>query len=263
MHADSLRFSWRRKSREERQTASLAGFWNGRNGWTIPHGWVLVAAMMTLFSLKIKALADDTSFSLGMYAGPSLTTVRYDSLVAFWERNEPRFNPHGGIFLEMPLPNHVSLQFGLRYAVISNKVTIRQDPSSRSAPTAPPVNFSIIHQYLSVPISVKIQLPYALNPFLVAGIEWGYLLSARSRITYTDGSTETHDNTDMMNRGNRAIHLGGGIEMPLKGILENFRLFMRFQVAYGIMNIPKRDRWIVGWKSLEIYPLMGISWSPG
>jgi hypothetical protein len=95
--------------------------------------------------------------------------------------------------------------------------------------------FTIVADAVTMPVMIKVRFLRGMTPYILAGGEVGYVLSAKLKMLGSDGSTDEVDMTDDFNRFIYGVVFGGGFEMPLGGM--NLLLECRYRL--GLSNLIK------------------------
>ncbi len=202
--------------------------------------------------------AGNSMHSISLSAGLNFTNLNYNNLFYIWEDTQYKFNYNFATLAEYQMAPALSIQTGLRYSVISNKVNIDPDIYDSSLPEdyVKQDYFNMSHRYIYSPLLVKYSFHSFINPYLLTGLEFGYLLSASSESHFSDNSVMESDHLNQLNRLNIAFDFGIGFEKKIN----SYNYFVSFLYSHGLLDIPKKDDWLMTWKSKEFYTMFGISY---
>jgi len=195
----------------------------------------------------------------GIQLGINYVSLNYEDPMDVWEPGW-RVGYSAGGFIEIPLATNFSLQPGLRYVQLGNKVDV--DIGSEQQEGRLCGEFKIIQNYLSVPILFKVNLHRSPTLFLLAGPEMGFLMSARSKESETiefespsfreERSTD-EDISENLESSNISLNAGLGIEFEVAA----HSLHIQLQYSHGLTETAKEESWITNWKTREIRTSIG------
>ena len=196
------------------------------------------------------------SVRVGFEIGANVSSLGYDHMDAlprglYWDPGW-RASPTGGASLEFPLRRRMSLVTGLRYVQQGNRVGV-------NVPEPPPLTgeFRIAQHYLAIPLLLALR-PFPSPRFFVAtGPEGAVLLNGKS---FTDYSPEAANSsgsiTRQLQRTNLSLDVEAGLEFPAG---KHFGVaILRF--THGVVDVQKREEWIVAWKTRGAQGLLGMRW---
>ncbi len=214
--------------------------------------------VLILILFMLNAYGNESKMNIGISGGPNYTDLNYNELFSAWESTEHQYNLNVFTLVEYNFNKYVSMQTGLRYSIISNKVNIDQSiyPDPIPDEFQPLNSFSVSHKVLNLPIFFKYNFPFLRYSYILSGIEIGYLLSSSMINNYADGEEEIDDIQTNTTRLNLTIDIGVGFEKDI-GIVN---LFTSLIYSHGVINIPKENKWAVNWKTKELYLLFGFKY---
>lgn len=209
----------------------------------------VLSAATLLFLLSFSYLADAQSLRPGFEINGSYSTLVYDKPLEAW-------NPGGTLsfgmraFAEVPLSSSFHLQPGVRFSRIKNHVEF--GPTA-DYPALSEGEFSITQNYISVPIHLGYKV-LGGPAYLIAGPEFGYLLSSGSSI---DEQT-SESLTERMNRFNLAVAGGVGVASRVN----ERRLHIEARLVRGLTGVAKEMNdlsWISDWSTREFSIAVGYT----
>jgi len=192
---------------------------------------LILGAVVFAFSSPAAAAAppfadlSDLPMSVRVFSGLSLAKFRYSEIdpgpqVVF----SPRTGIIGGFGLEMG--GLVSFEINIVYHQKGNRSDFDYYGGGRG-------NESILCHEMSVPLLVKLNIGRTIHPYLLAGGEAGYLLSAITSSESWNGNnhvSERIDSTEDFHRVHFGLIAGGGIKIPA-GM---FDVFLEARYHYGL-----------------------------
>lgn len=135
-----------------------------------------------------------------------------------------------GSIVNYELNNSFSLQMEPRY--------IQKGQIGKLKDFAPLEEAELDFHYLEFPIYLVAELSESqLSPFILGGINLGYLIKAKADIV-AYGKEETYDITSDYKKFDFAIDLGAGLKYKLD---TNTSLLMNVRYSYGIYNLSNMD----------------------
>lgn len=208
---------------------------------------VLLTISMCLIILLNLTYARNGKFQYGLRFGLSFSSMNKDILFPEVQLNGVEMNlkrnnrvkGSGGGFMEYWLSNNVALQLNLLYLQKGVRIetnfegTFFDNTSGQFVNTFGNTTQDLLLKYLSLPLMIKFNFTKSesamLKPFLMAGTEFGYLLSARTSslegemavyVPATWGEARTlfqpgGEQTDRFQRTEFGFNLGGGITFPM------------------------------------------------
>jgi opacity protein-like surface antigen len=156
---------------------------------------IVSIAIVTIFLCAASAAAQ--GLTTGVKGGVNVSTVDFDSPVGDTTLDW-RLSAIVGGFVRFPLLSWVELQPEVLYSVKGGK---REDFG---------VSSSVLLDYLDVPVLARMPLG-GRKYFAVAGPYVGFRLRARTRTEFS-GSTEEVDISDVIERMDFGLAVGGGVE---------------------------------------------------
>lgn len=163
----------------------------------------------------------------GVKAGANFSSISKDT----WEDSKAKTGFHAGVFMNAPLAESFSIQPELLFSNLGAKTTYNAGNLGTATST---LNLN----YITLPVMFQ----YNVVPsfYLEAGPEFGFMVSAKSKTTYStpiaSGSQTSDDIKDNFNTFNMGIGLGLGYNFtPNIGISGRY--------VAGLNDVTKNDAW--------------------
>lgn len=161
--------------------------------------------MKKLF-LGLAFIAGSLTFAqqFGAKAGVNVSTISNDG----WDDTKAKVGFHAGVFMNAPIAESFSIQPELLYNNLGAE-------TSYNAGTFGTATSKLNLDYISVPVMFQ----YKIVPqfYLEAGPEFGFLISAKSKTSYTtpmsSGTTVSELNKDNFNGFNFGLGVGAGFNI--------------------------------------------------
>ena len=211
---------------------------------------MIAKSLISLLCLGILlAIASEASGAegvrLGVVGGVGLSTVEYDDLMPHWESPDWETSFSAGLLVEIPLTSRLYLQPMLRYARLN--ATVEYDPSQVAG------HYELSHDYLSVPVLVKLDVLEAPRTFVLAGPEVAVLLSAE-QVSFEGSSESSCDISNDMDSMNIALDVGAGISFDVG----TRSFFVAAVYSYGLLGVGKESEWFSDWKTRAVDVNIGM-----
>lgn len=199
----------------------------------------------------------------GIELGINCISLRYENPWDIWDPGS-RVGYSIGAFVEIPVTAVFSLQTGLRFVQLGNKVDFNTDKRERYLGERSYGEFKIFQNYLTLPILAQVNVIGHPKLFFIVGAEAGYLISARFKSTETVESqfspsyqkrTTDGDISDAIEPYNFSAISGLGIEFKISSHLLRFQS----QYSHGLVDTAKEPEWSSSWKTREMRTTIGYS----
>ena len=183
--------------------------------------------MKKLFlGLSIAASSLVFSQQFGIKGGMNVSSISDDG----YDDTKSKVGYYGGVFVNVPLAESLSLQPELIYNNLGSEVK----NSATILGTTYNYNRKLNLNYLTVPVMFQ----YKATPqfYLEAGPEFGFLVSAKSTTTTNNSSSTTELKKDDFNNFNLGMGLGLGFD-----ITKNFGINARYVAGFSDVTKPASD----------------------
>jgi hypothetical protein len=195
---------------------------------------------------------------LGVEMGANVSSLKYEHLDAFppitsnWDPGW-RTSFTGGVSLEFPWKRTVSVLTGLRYVQQGNRVKFDISGS-------PPLigEFRVAQHYLATPLLLAFRPFPSKRCYLAAGPEGALLLSGKISTEYSPSvlPSSSMSITEQLERTNLSLDTEAGLEFPA----EKHSGILILRYTHGLVDVQKKDDWVVSWKTRGVEGLVGMRW---
>ena len=189
---------------------------------------IIVMALLPSLCFSQIGNRNAESVAIGIKGGLALPGMSYSDKYLSKLAQDAFFAPVGGIFVSVPLGDIVSIVPEVMWV---NRGVKMQYPHFSGAT----VHYSIASQYvdLRVPLWARLKIAEGFQPYILAGIETGYLLGGQIHIDRSDPMTL--DETIDIGKANMApLHAGAFAGLGIRSDIDfgSLTLSIRLEVSY-------------------------------
>ena len=167
-----------------------------------------------------------TSPSFGLKAGLNISSISDDG----YEESKSKAGFYGGVFMNAPLSEQFSIQPEVMYSQLGAKTDYKLAGTTFSN--------ELKLDYITVPVMFQFRATPAF--YLEAGPEFGFLVSAKSKNTVSNGNG-SGSNTNELNKDNfNGFNFGLGLGLGFD-ITKNFGVNARYTAGFSDVTKPESD----------------------
>ena len=175
-----------------------------------------------------------TSPTFGLKAGVNVSSISKDG----YDDAKSKAGFSGGVFMNLPVSEQFSIQPEVMYSQLGSKVTNKYSTTVAGNTYQATSTAKLNLDYITIPVMFQFRATPAF--YLEAGPEFGFLVSAKSKNTVSNGNGSGSDtnelNKDNFNGFNFGLGLGLGFD-----ITKNFGVNARYTAGFSDVTKPESD----------------------
>lgn len=204
----------------------------------------VIIPVILMIALCLPQVTDgaERTRGVGLHLGLNLGYVDYEEPMDTWD---PGWDMGfaGGVFLEIPITQYLTLVPEMRFMRIQNQVEI--------SPSFAEGHFNIRHDYISLPLILRVSILKNIL-FIDCGPAFSVLVSAKSLVDYTDPIGGPVDKTDDIKDIMENFNLSAVLGIVFDASNWNVPVELNTRYNHGFTEVAEEDLWLSDWKTREI-----------